>query len=449
MDRAALDRPRADQRHLDDDVVDVARLGPRQHLHLRPALDLEDAGGLGGADRFEGLGVVERDPREVEPLAAGAADLLDAALDRREHPQAEQVDLEEARVGTGVLVPLHRLPARHRRRHHRADVDQRPGRDHHPARVLGGVPRQAHDLAGEREQHPPARLLRPLGAQRRSEVALDLGRGLVEADRLRHPVDLRRRQPQRLAEVADGALRAVGGEGGDEGRAVGSVALVHPRDQDLADVAGEVEVDVRHRGRFLVEEAAGEEVGLDRVDVGEAGQVADDRADAGAAAAARRQHGARRLRPAHLGGDLARQLEQVAVEEEEAREVELADRRQLLLQSPLRLEQAGAAAVALAEEVVADTGQLGVGAGVLAAGVAVAQLLGEVEAEPLGEPAALVHRLGVFGEASRHRRRRGQSRSRVAAPTRLGLLQRLATPDRHQRILQRSPSSIVGSERCR
>ena len=103
--------------------------------------------------------------------------------------------------------------------------------------------------------------------ERGEQVALDLGGALVEADRLRHPVDLRRRQPQRLAEVAHRALRAVGREGGDEGGAVGALALVHARDQHLADVAGEVEVDVRHRGRFLVEEAAGEEVGLDRVDV--------------------------------------------------------------------------------------------------------------------------------------------------------------------------------------
>jgi hypothetical protein len=64
-----------------------------------------------------------------------------------------------------------------------------------------------------------------------------------------------------------------------------AVALVDAGDQDLADVAGEVEVDVWHRGAFVVEETAREEAGLDRIDVGEAGQVADDRADAGAATA--------------------------------------------------------------------------------------------------------------------------------------------------------------------
>ena len=229
------------------------------------------------------------DPREVDVLVARRGDLLDAALDRREHPQPQQVDLQQAGVGAGVLVPLDDLAAGHRRRHDRADLDQRLGRDHHPARVLGGVARQPQRLAAELEQRPPARRPRPLGAERRDQVALELARGLVEADRPGDLVDLFGRQPERLAEVADDAARAVGREGGDEGRALGAVDLVDARDQHLADVAGEVEVDVRHRFDPLAEEAAGEEVALDRVDVREPGQVADDRADAGAAAAARRQ----------------------------------------------------------------------------------------------------------------------------------------------------------------
>src|SRR6185369_16211087 len=107
-------------------------------------------------------------------------------------------------------------------------------------------------------------------------------------------------------------------------------------------------------------------------------------------------------------------------EEEEAGEAELADDRQLLLHPPLRLEQAGAAAVARAEVVVADAGELGVGAGVLATGVAVAELLGEIEAEALGDPPGLGDSLGVFGEAGRHRPGRGEGGGRVAAAAGLG-----------------------------
>ncbi len=113
-----------------------------QHLHLRAALDLEDADRVRRLDLVVDPLVVERDPRQVDPLAARAGDLLDAALDRRQHPEAEQVDLQEAGVGAGVLVPLDDLAALHRGRLDRAEVGQRLGRDDHAARVLGHVARQ-------------------------------------------------------------------------------------------------------------------------------------------------------------------------------------------------------------------------------------------------------------------------------------------------------------------
>jgi len=133
VDRAALDRTGADQGHLHGQIIDVHRLQARQHLHLGPALDLEDTGCIGPADRLEGRLVGEVDPAEVHCLPADPVDLVDRALDRREHAEAEQVDLQEPGVLTGVLVPHHDLALFHRRRNHRADLNQRLGRDHHAA----------------------------------------------------------------------------------------------------------------------------------------------------------------------------------------------------------------------------------------------------------------------------------------------------------------------------
>ena len=155
--RAADDRPRPHERHLDGEVVEVLRARALQHLHLRARLDLEHAHRLGLLDARVDLLVVVGDARQVDALAAHARDLVDAALDRRQHPQAEQVDLEEAGVAAGVLVPLHHLPALHRRGLHRAEVDQRLGRDDHPARVLGLVARQPPGVAGELDERVPAR----------------------------------------------------------------------------------------------------------------------------------------------------------------------------------------------------------------------------------------------------------------------------------------------------
>ena len=109
--RLPLDRPGPHERDLHRDVVD--RLGPRAQddLHLRAALDLEAADRVGPLDLGEHVRVVERDPREVDLLAVTSRDQVDAVLDRRQHPEPEQVDLEEAGVGAGVLVPLADLPA--------------------------------------------------------------------------------------------------------------------------------------------------------------------------------------------------------------------------------------------------------------------------------------------------------------------------------------------------
>ena len=231
--------------------------------------------------------VVERDAGEVDRRAVGLRDLLDALLDGGEHPEPEQVDLEEAGVGAGVLVPLAELAARHRRGLHGHEVDQRPRRDHHPARVLGDVARQAGDLGREELERAPAlRDELALGVRERGHLLGDAG-GVPAVGEPREPLELGLRQAERLADVADRAARAVGREARDERGVLVAVALGDGDDQLLADVAREVEVDVRDRGQLAVEEAAEREVVRDRVDVREAGQVADDRADRAAAAAAR------------------------------------------------------------------------------------------------------------------------------------------------------------------
>ena len=54
VDHIALDRSGAHDRDLNDEVVELVRFHPRQHRHLRAALDLEDAEGVGATDHREG-----------------------------------------------------------------------------------------------------------------------------------------------------------------------------------------------------------------------------------------------------------------------------------------------------------------------------------------------------------------------------------------------------------
>ena len=78
----------------------------------------------------------------------------------------------------------------------------------------------------------------------------------------REPLELGRREPERLADVADRAARAVGGEARDERRVLAPVLLADRDDQLLPDVAREVEVDVGHGDELPVQEAPQREVGL-------------------------------------------------------------------------------------------------------------------------------------------------------------------------------------------
>ena len=259
-----------------------------------------------------------------------------------------------------------------------------------------------------------------------------------------HALDVGEGQPERLAEVADRRPCAVGGERGHERRVLASVALVHARDEHVADVAREVEVDVRQRGDLLVEEAPQQELVLDRVDVREPGQVADDRGHARPPPPPRRQHRARGVRAADLDGHLARQLEQVAVEEEEPRQPQGADDPELGLEPARGLLGARPAGVALGDEVAAELGQAAGGGRVLGPRVAVAEVTREVEPEAIGEAARLVHGLGVVAEALGHGGRRGQRVGGVTAPGGLRLVEGGAAAHGNEGVLEERALAGMG-----
>ena len=441
-----LDRPRPHERDLHRDVVDRLRPRAEDDLHLRAALDLEAADRVRCLDLREHVRVVEPHAREVDPLATVARDQVDALLDCRQHPEAEQVDLEEAGVGAGVLVPLAHLPALHRRRLYRHELDERPRGDDHPARVLRDVARQAGDLGAEGAERAPARraeLRRRVG--QRSDLVGDALR-VPAVGEPGEPLEVGVREAERLADVPDRAARAVGREGRYERSVLLPVALDDADYELLADVAREVEVDVRHRRELAVEEAAEREVVRDRVDVREARQVADERADRGAAAAAGRQDVPHRAGAAHLERHLARELEHLPVEQEEAGETELVDQRELVLEPPADAALVAVeVAVALRERALADAAQLDDRrlVPVREVRVAVAELLGQVELEALGQPGGLLDGFSFVRKAVTHLLRRQEDGLVVAAPFPLAALERGAAADGDEHVLERSAAAVV------
>src|SRR4051794_10663012 len=102
----ARDGTGPDDRDLHGEVVNVYRLETRQRGHLRAALDLEDAHGVGRTDLFVGFrvfdGNVVHGARAVRALRAE----LDRFLYDRHHAEAEEIDFHDAEILAVILVPL-------------------------------------------------------------------------------------------------------------------------------------------------------------------------------------------------------------------------------------------------------------------------------------------------------------------------------------------------------
>src|SRR3546814_2983249 len=76
MHHVALDRTRPHNGDLDDEVVELARLQARQHGHLRAALDLEHANGIGATQHIVDGGVLLRHRGQSELAAVVPLDEL-------------------------------------------------------------------------------------------------------------------------------------------------------------------------------------------------------------------------------------------------------------------------------------------------------------------------------------------------------------------------------------
>jgi hypothetical protein len=110
----ALDRAGADDRDLDDQVVERCAAQARQHVHLRPALHLEDAERSARRQHAVGLGVVLRHIGQRQRGPPVRLDQREGAADAGEHPEAQHVHLQDAQRLDVVLVPFDGVAVLHR-----------------------------------------------------------------------------------------------------------------------------------------------------------------------------------------------------------------------------------------------------------------------------------------------------------------------------------------------
>ena len=285
MHHVALDRPGADDRHLDDEVVEGARPHPRQEVHLA-------RGSPPGRPRGCRRGRACRRPPGPRPAASRgcsgwpvwAASRSKRLADAGEHAEGEDVDLEDAEGVDVVLVPADDGAVLHRRVLDRHELVEPALGDDEAADVLGEVAGEADDLLDELDgQGEPA-----VGRVEAELATRSAGRLPPPQPQIceESAATVSRREAHRGADLADRPLAAVVDDGGAEAGAVAAVAVVDVLDHLLAALVLEVDVDVGRLVAGLGDEALedhGADLGRDR---GDAERVADDRVRRRAAALA-------------------------------------------------------------------------------------------------------------------------------------------------------------------
>lgn len=175
-----------------------------------------------------GVGQVELGQVDVDVFVV--ADQVDGVVDRREHAQAEQVELDQADGGAVVLVPLQDGAVGHAGPFDGDDLADGSVGDDHAAGVDAQVSWRVLELAGQ-FQHQGW------------DVGLRLcGKGCPAVQVCGPGVLLAGGVPQCLGRVADGRAGPVGDDVGDQGGVPAAVAGVDVLDGFFAVVGLDVHV---------------------------------------------------------------------------------------------------------------------------------------------------------------------------------------------------------------
>jgi hypothetical protein len=279
---------------------------------------LEHPDRVGGAEHVVDALLLLRQGREVIGDAVVLGDQLEAVLQRREHAEAEEVELHQTDLRAVVLVPLQNRPAGHPSPLHRTDLDHRTVAHHHAAGVDAQVPRRILQFRGERDYGPghvgvDELFCRATGAR----VAGGVAPVITLLDLLAPRVLLARGVTECFGDVAHRRLRPVGDDVRYLRGAFSAVQVVDVLDRFLTAVGLDVDVDIGWLAALRRKEALEHQPVVDGVDRGDLQRVTDRRIRRRAASLTQNA-----FRPAEPG--------YVPHDEEVAGEVELLDDRELV-----------------------------------------------------------------------------------------------------------------------
>ena len=295
-----VQRSRSHQRAGRHQVVEPVAAHRAQHVGGQGGLELEDANRATQAEHAVGVGVGRVDLRQVRCGSGPRPDRLQRVMNDGQRRQAQEVHLEhagllerrhvvlrdddpgigsrESGIGNSAAIrlpiPHSRFPLRfHLLRHHGHVLVQRSRGDDYTRGMHAGVPRES--LQRDRIVQQPvialvvAIQLRHLG---------DLLDGLAHRqrivrlvrDQLGQRIGLGRREAEHAAHILHRGPRLERPEGHDLPNGVLPVLLADVVDHLAAPLEAEVDVDVRHRDAFRVQEALEQQVVDQGVDVGDA-----------------------------------------------------------------------------------------------------------------------------------------------------------------------------------
>src|SRR5579883_517793 len=284
VDHLALDRSGPDDCDLDHQIVEVSRLEAGQHRHLRPAFDLEHADRIGAAEHVVDLFLLWQ-AIELRLHAIMLAHQFESLAQAGQHAERQHIDLQHTERIEIVLVPFDDAAILHRRildRHHFAEL---AARDDEATRVLGQMAWEADQLRGQLQSAAQIEVARI--QPRFANVPFLDSLASPTPERAGENTDRVGRKAQRLADIADRALRPIGHERRDDTRAVATVLFIDILDHLLAPLMLEIDIDV---GRLLAlggDETFEQELHLLRIDGRDAEHVADRRIGGRAAALAK------------------------------------------------------------------------------------------------------------------------------------------------------------------
>ncbi len=275
MHHAALNRARTHNRHLNHQVVIAAWFQARQHRHLGPAFNLENAHCVGGANHVVGGHAVLFYGVQGQRRAAPAIDQIEAAANGREHAQRQHIHLEQAHGVQVVLVPLDDAAVWHGGVLHGYQPCQPALCQHKAAHMLAQVPRKPDQLLGELQplQHPAvvgwqAGFNQPLGQM------LAAVKPEMLASKTRNQIG---RHAQGFADIAQRTARAVADDGGRNRGAIASVFGIDVLNDFFAPLVLKVHINVRWLIALTAHETLKQQVAVLGVDRRDAQAITDGR----------------------------------------------------------------------------------------------------------------------------------------------------------------------------